>query len=52
MNNSAQYKPTENIVIGNGLGMHRFSTKQSYTERALRAMCISAKQIAMYFKKK
>lgn len=44
-----QYKATENITIGNGLGKHRFTQNASYTERALRAACLTTKQIAMYF---
>lgn len=44
-----QYKATENITIGNGLGIHRFNQHASYTERALRAACLTTRQIAMYF---
>ena len=47
--NQKQYKATENIIIGNGLGQHRFNQHASYTERALRAACLATKQIAMYF---
>lgn len=44
-----QYAAKENITIGNGLGMHRFSTNKSYTEKALRAMMLTAGQIHAYF---
>jgi hypothetical protein len=44
-----QYAAKENITIGNGLGQHRFTKQASYTEKALRAACLTAVQIAMYF---
>lgn len=47
--NQKQYQPKQDITIGNGIGIHRFSTQKSYTEKALRAVALTSRQVQMYF---
>lgn len=44
-----QYVALKNITIGNGKGMHKFSTNQSYTDKALALCGLTRSQIRAYF---
>lgn len=44
-----QYMCNVNITIGNGKGMHKFTTTRSYTQKFLEGCALTAGQIRKYF---